>query len=198
MFNERTVRRIGAAILAVLSVAALSCSPVALAAGRHHTHRVLKHRHHHRRHHRHRRHPAPKPHPRPVPPRPVPQPPGVSPGPAPNPAPAPTPAPTPVTAHHCDSDSGTPSGCAADLQLVSITPSETTAKVGDEVSFTITTLNAGPDTGEVWVDASPATTIDCPDGSTGESCVELAGVLGAGQSRTGGADGVADVDRLVQ
>jgi hypothetical protein len=89
-----------------------------------------------------------------------------------------------VTAHHCDSDSGTPSGCVADLQLVSITPSETTAKVGDDVSFTITTLNAGPDTVEVWVAASPAATIDCPDGSTGESCVELAGVLGAGQSRT--------------
>ena len=164
----------------------------------HHTHRVVKHRKHHRKHHpakHHRHHPAkPKPKPKPVPPRPIaPQPVPPVGGPTPTvPAPiTPTPTPTPVGTppHYCDGNDSNPlephagSECVADLQ-VTVTPSEPTAKIGDDVTFTITALNAGPDSVEVWMYAESGNFV-CPDGlTTGESCSEWPGVTAAGQSRT--------------
>lgn len=200
MFRERTLRRLGAAVLVALCVAALPCASTAFAAGHHH-HRHKPAGKHHKAHH----HPKPKRHkpkPKPIPPKPptpvapTPTPIPVAPVPttptpapvAPVPTPTPTPTPTPVGTppHFCDgTDSGLPPGevshCVADLQ-VTVTPSETSARIGDDVSFTITVTNAGPDTVEVWP-YSADTNFVCPDGSTGESCMEQ-GVLAAGQSRT--------------
>jgi hypothetical protein len=99
--------------------------------------------------------------------------------------PTPTPTPTSTDSHQCDSDSGQPSGgCVATIRILSIVPSETTAKIGDNVSFTVTAENDGPDAVEVWMNASPASMFTCPEeGQNTEGCMER-GALPAGQTRT--------------
>jgi hypothetical protein len=181
-------RRYSAAsgLLAGLVAAALCYSSVAVASSTRHQHK--RHQAAHARHHRRRHRPAPpKPKPTlptgatvltPTPPQTIPTPVATTPT-SGTPTPTPTPTPKPPTVK-------------ADLAIVSNTASDTQAKVGDSVTFTIVAKNYGPDPAKLWVNVADSSTglggepsnVTCGDGVSSDGPLCESGVVQPGGTLT--------------